>query len=382
MTPAPPARTPARLMSFLLGENTGRREVAGIERPAIGVFEGTGIGPELIAASLRVLEAVEQVTGMRFEIRLGGAIAEAAEASSGRALPEAAVEFCADVFAVGGAVLSGPGGGRYVYDLRRRFDLFCKFVPIRPWPELADAGCLRPEHLEGLDIVLVRDNVGGVYQGSGRRHTTAEGWRAEHCFSYTEAQVRRLVEVAARAAAARRGRLHLIVKDGGVTEMSAFWREIGLAAAEPFGVRVLVMNVDLAAYELVRCPSQFDVLVTPNLIGDILADIAGVLVTSRGVTFSGNYNGNGSGVSQPHHGCAHDLAGKDTANPAGQILSLAMLLRESFGLDRPSELIQQALRGVWQAGWRTADVAGPGCQVVGTRAMTQRVIDRILEPSP
>ncbi|MCL4179102.1 MAG: 3-isopropylmalate dehydrogenase [Verrucomicrobia bacterium] len=381
-TPEPPARTPARLISFLLGENTGQPEVAGIERPIIGVFEGTGIGPEVIAASLRVLGAVEQVTGMRFEIRPGGAIAEASEASSGRALPEAAVSFCAGVFAVGGAVLSGPGGGRYVYDLRRRFDLFCKFVPVRPWPEIADAGCLRPEHFEGLDLLIVRDNVGGIYQGSGHRRETAEGWTAEHCFSYTEAQVRRLVEVAARAAAARRGRLHLIVKDGGVTEMSAFWREIGLAAAEPFGVRAVAMNADLAAYELVRRPAQFDVLVAPNMIGDILADIAGVLVTSRGVTFSGNYSGNGSGVYQTNHGCAHDLAGTDTANPAGQILSLAMLLRESFGLDRASELIQQALRRAWKAGWRTADVAAPGCRVVGTRAMTQRVVDQILEPSP
>jgi 3-isopropylmalate dehydrogenase len=164
--------------------------------------------------------------------------------------------------------------------------------------------------------------------------------------------------------------------------MSAFWREIGLAAAEPHGVKTVLMNADLAAYELVRHPTQFDVLVTPNMIGDILADIAGVLVTSRGVTFSGNYNGAGNAVYQTNHGCAHDLAGTDVANPAGQMLSLAMLLRESFGLEQPAALIEEALRRTWKAGWRTADIASPGCQVVGTRAMTQRVVDQILKPTP
>jgi 3-isopropylmalate dehydrogenase len=137
------------------------------------------------------------------------------------------------------------------------------------------------------------------------------------------------------------------------------------------------MNADRAAYELVRLPTQFDVLVTPNMIGDILADVAGVLVTSRGATYSGNYDPEGNAVYQTNHGCAHDLAGTDTANPAGQILSLAMLLRESFGLDSAAARIENALRQAWQAGWRTADVAATGCQVVGTRAMTQQVIDRI-----
>src|SRR5207245_1461202 len=118
--------------------------------------------------------------------------------------------------------------------------------------------------------------------------------------------------------------------------------------------------------------SRFDVIVTPNLAGDILADIAGVLVSSRGVTFSGNFDAQGHGVYQTNHGCAADLAGTDTANPAGQFLSLAMLLRESFALDRAAGLVERALAEVWRAGWRTADLAEPGCRVIGTQAITER----------
>jgi 3-isopropylmalate dehydrogenase len=370
--------TPARLTTFLCDAAIARSFAVDSERPVIGFFEGTGIGPDVVSASLRVLAALEQVTGIRFDLRRGGMIAEAAERSLGRALPDSAVKFCASVFAAGGAVLSGPGGGRYVYDLRRQFDLFCKFVPVTPWVELEDAGCLRARHLENVELLIVRDNVGGVYQGAGNLRESSEGRWAEHTFSYSEAQIRRLVEVAARAAAARRGRLHLVVKEGGVTGMSRFWREVGLDSARSSAVETKVINADLAAYELVRHPDQFDVLVTPNMIGDILADIAGVLVTSRGVTFSGNYNGDGNGVYQTNHGCAHDLAGCDVANPAGQILALAMLLRESFGLIEPARLVERAVREAWRAGWRTADIAAPGCHVVGTKAMTGHIVDVLL----
>jgi 3-isopropylmalate dehydrogenase len=138
------------------------------------------------------------------------------------------------------------------------------------------------------------------------------------------------------------------------------------------------MNVDLAAYELIQNPTHFDVIATPNLFGDILADVTGVLVSSRGVTFSGNFDAHGHGVYQTNHGCAHDLAGTDTANPAGQILSLAMLLRESFGLDEAAALVEKSLAEVWRAGWRTADLAEPGCHILGTKAMAKKVAEQVL----
>jgi 3-isopropylmalate dehydrogenase len=343
----------------------------------IGVFEGTGIGPEVIEAALRVLSAVAATLELSFEVRKGGSIGEAAEREFGRALSAGAVAFCRSVFEDGGAILSGPGGGRYVYDLRREFDLFCKFVPVRPFPELNDAGCLRARHVESVDLLIVRDNTGGVYQGRWQNRGVNGGRVAEHAFHYSESQVRRIVEVAARAAAARRGQLQVVVKDAGVPGISALWTEVSREVAARHSIDWAAINVDLAAYQLIRHPGLFDVIVAPNLIGDILADIAGVLVASRGITFSGNFTAQSQAVYQTNHGCAHDLAGSDTANPGGQLLSLAMLLRESFGLDPAATLIERALARAWKAGQRTADLARPGDPVIGTRAMTDRVIEQI-----
>jgi len=368
---------PSRLASFLPGKNLGL-PLINAGRPLIGVLEGTGIGPQVIGTALQVLKSVEQVLNLKFEIRHGGLIGEDAIAEYGQWLPEDTVDFCADIFQCGGAILNGPGGGRYVYDLRRRFDLFCKFVPVQPPPELARAGKISPEFLKNVDMLIVRDNTGGIYQGQWGDRATDKGRVAEHSFSYSESEVHRLVEVAARAAASRRGSLYVIVKEGGVPTVTALWRDVGNAVAKRHGVEVKFMNVDLVAYELIQNPSRFDVIVAPNLFGDIIADICGVLVSSRGVTFSGNFDPNGHGVYQTNHGCAHDLAGTDTANPAGQIFSLAMLLRESFGLDEAAELIEKSLAETWRAGWRTADLAEPGCQILGTKAMAEKVAEQVL----
>ncbi|MDF2376573.1 MAG: isocitrate/isopropylmalate family dehydrogenase [Verrucomicrobiales bacterium] len=346
-------------------------------RPLIGVLKGTGIGPDVVGAALEVLKAVEDVTGLKFELRHGGAIGEEAEAECGQPLTEAVACFCEDIFEEGGAILSGPGGGRYVYDLRRHFDLFCKFVPVVAYPELGRAGKLLADHVAGLDLLIVRDNIGGVYQGQWKDEMVDGVRVAEHCFRYDETEVARLVEVAARAAAARSSTLHIIVKEGGVPGITALWREVGIATARRFCVEAEMMNVDLAAYEMIQNPRRFDVMVAPNLIGDILADAAGVLVSSRGVTFSGNYTPAAHGVYQTNHGCAHDLARTGTANPGGQILSLAMLLRESLNQPDAAELVEQALFRAWAEGWRTADIAEPGCVILGTEAMTEKVVEQI-----
>jgi 3-isopropylmalate dehydrogenase len=365
-----------RLVTFLDKKNLTPFPIAA--QPLIGVIEGTGIGPQVVVAALQVLKAAGQVLDLKFTILHGGLIGEEAIAEYGKWLPEETVDFCADVFNRGGAILNGPGGGRYVYDLRRRFDLFCKFVPVVPSPELARAGKISPQFLKDVDMLIVRDNTGGVYQGQWGDRATDKGRVAEHSFNYSEGEVHRLVEVAARAAAHRRGQLHVIVKEGGVPTVTALWRDVGNAVARKHGVEAKFMNVDLAAYELIQNPSRFDVIVAPNLFGDILADICGVLVSSRGVTFSGNFDPQGHGVYQTNHGCAHDLAGTDTANPAGQFFSLAMLLRESFGLDEAAALIEKSLAETWRAGWRTADLAEPGCKILGTKAMTEKVTEQIL----
>lgn len=348
--------------------------------PLIGVFRGNGAGPSLVDGALAVLDAASRALGIRFQVEDGGVVGEASTHRGGPPLPESAVAFCAGIFRRGGAILSGPGGGRYVYALRRRFDLFAKFVPVRPIPELARAGRLDPRSLRGIDLLIVRDNIGGIYQGTWSERQARTGRLAAHRFQYHERDVRRLALVAARAAAGRRGTLHVVVKDGGVPAISSLWRDVAAGAAREHGVAAEFMNVDLAAYELIQNPARFDVIVAPNLFGDILADVAGVLVSSRGVTFSGNFDPRGHAVYQTNHGCAHDLAGADAANPAGQILSLSMLLRESGGLSAAAALIERSLAAVWALGWRTADVAEPGCRVVGTREFVERVAAQVLLP--
>ena len=227
----------ARLVTFLGKNKFGALPFFSEAQSLIGVLEGTGIGPTVINSALQVLKSVEQVLGLKFEVRLGGLIGEDAIKECGQWLPEDTVDFCADIFHRGGALLNGPGGGRYVYDLRRRFDLFCKFVPVQPPPELASAGRISPQFLKNVDMLIVRDNIGGVYQGRWGDRATDQGRVAEHSFSYSEGEVRRLVEVAARAAANRRGNLQVIVKEGGVPTITALWRDVSGAVANGTGSR-------------------------------------------------------------------------------------------------------------------------------------------------
>lgn len=367
---------PSRLIDFL-NPALAAPDSGSHVRPLIGVLEGTGVGPAVIQSTLQVLKAVEDVMNLEFEVRHGGLIGEDAVKKYGQWLPDDTADFYTEIFQRGGAILNGPGGGRYVYELRRRFDLFCKFVPVRPVPELANAGRIAPRFLDGVDMLIVRDNAGGVYQGQWNDRVTDRGRVAEHVFSYSETEVRRLVDVGARAAAVRGGLFHVIVKDGGVPTMAALWRDVAGAAAAEAGVEAEFMNIDLVAYELIQNPTRFDVVVAPNMFGDIVADICGVLVSSRGVTFSGNFTEQGHGVYQTNHGCAHDLAGSDTANPCGQMYSLAMMLRESFGRPDAADLIEEAIRTVWRDGWRTADLVEPGHRVIGTTAMTEKVVEQI-----
>jgi 3-isopropylmalate dehydrogenase len=343
-------------------------------RKVIGILPGEGIGPEVIRAALQVVAALQPATGINLDIRRGGRIGREAEARCGRALSEEVAAFCGQVFADGGAILSGPGGGRFVYELRRHFDLFCKLNPLKPCPELLRAGRLRARHTRGVDILIVRDNSGGIYQGRWHQsHSPTEGAVAEHTFWYTEAQVRRVVEVGARAALKRRRHMTVVVKDEGIPDISGLWREVASEVARRYDVGCSFLNVDLAAYRLLQHAAEFDVLVTPNLFGDILADLGAVLLGSRGLSFGASFAADGRAVYQTNHGSAHDLAGTDRANPVGQIYSLAMLLRESFGFCRQARWIEEAVARVWRQGWRPADLAMPGCRLAGTQELAERI---------
>jgi 3-isopropylmalate dehydrogenase len=227
-----------------------------------------------------------------------------------------------------------------------------------------------------VDVLVVRENASGEYLGQWRDERGADGQRwVEHSFAYTEAEVGRLLRIGAGLAADRRGSMLVVVKQGGLPALTSLWSDCALTAAAAAGVTCRFANVDLAAYLLIQHPRDLDVVVAPNLFGDVLADVGGILLGSRGLTYSGNFAGDGSAVYQTNHGGALDLAGTDRANPVGQISSLAMLLRQSFGLAEAAAAVEAAIRAVWREGWRTADLPETGCRVIGTREMACRIAD-------
>jgi 3-isopropylmalate dehydrogenase len=242
----------------------------------LGIIRGEGVGPEVIDAALNVLRALEGGTFSRFDVRMAGAADPNRAAGDGR-LTSGLEDFCRDIFAGGGVILSGPREGRFVYDLRRCFDLFCKIVPLKVSNVLSAENRLKREHIEGVDILLLRENAAGLYQGDWRIEESSSGERkAIHSFAYSESEVRRIVEPAARIAASRKGKLTVIVKDGGLPAISQIWRDCGAAAARAANVQCSFVNIDLAAYLLIQNPRDLDVIVAPNLFGDILADLGAV----------------------------------------------------------------------------------------------------------
>lgn len=337
----------------------------------LGVLPGEGVGPEVTGVALQVLAALEGAGLANLEVEILDRIGHA---TNGDSLPHELVAFCTDTFAAGGAILAGPYGGRFVYDLRRRFDLYCKLSPLKPSPALQGVVRMRPEAVAGIDLLIVRENMGDAYQGEWSESVTPEHGRvAEHRFRYTETQVRRILHAAARLAARRRGLLAVVAKPGGLPAMSRLWvdcaRDIGVAE----GVTCEVLDVDYAAYRLVQHAAELDVVVAPNVAGDILCDLGSVLLGSRGLSFGGSFAANGAAVYQTNHGAAFDLAGSGRANPAGHLYALAMLLRESFGLGRAAGAIESALDEVWAEGYRTTDVAEPGALVVSLAEIGERV---------
>jgi 3-isopropylmalate dehydrogenase len=345
----------------------------------IGVLAGEGIGPEVVAASLSLLEVIEAATGHRFDVRYGGKIGLEAQRASGQVLTDEVVRFCEDTFVAQGAVFCGPGGGRFVYELRRHFNLYCKMVPLQPLAALAGTGVLRPEAVREVDILVVRENAGGLYQGHFGFEQHGDQRRAFQHFHYDEAEVARILHVAREVARLRRRRVCVITKPGGAPAISRLWQEQAERLFAGTGIEVRSLEVDTASYQLLAAAQTFDVVVAPNMFGDVLADGATLLLGSRGVSCSSNYGIDGRAVYQTGHGAAYDLAGTDRANPIGQILSLAMLLHESFALDGLAAAIRAAVEDTLARGWRTADILAPGCREVGTRELAARIGERLLE---
>lgn len=346
--------------------------------PVVGVLVGEGIGAEVIGAACAVLDRVREKTGRPMEIRFGGKIGRPAQAECGKALPADVIDFCDSVFAAGGAIFCGPGGGRFVYDLRTRFDLYCKLTPVRHVAAIDDAAILRPDRLHGADLIVVRENTGGFYFGRAALRPGEDRVASQDC-SYSDSQVRRILGPALELARRRRGRLALALKPDGIPTISALWTENLEALAAGSGVACRVLEIDNAAYQLISNPQDLDVVVAPNMFGDVLSDTASLLLGSRGMSFSGNFGDGRRAVYQTGHGAAYDLAGHDRANPVGQVFSLAMMLRESFGWDREAAAIEAATARVLGQGWRTPDIAGPQSRIVGTRELAKRLADAVAD---
>ncbi|SDD33598.1 3-isopropylmalate dehydrogenase [Variovorax sp. CF079] len=349
----------------------------------IAVMAGDGIGPEVTAQAVKVLKAV---LGPTQAVELVEApIGQAGIDSAGDPLPAATSEIArrADAILFGSAGMPGDEAipfamrpGASLLRLRKELGLFANFRPAFLFPELIGASTLKPEIVEGLDLMILRELTGDVYFGEPRGSgTNARGEReAFNTMRYSEPEIERIAHVAFRTARARRRKLCSVDK-ANVLEVMQLWREVvARVGAEYPDVELTHLFVDAAAMQLMRAPKQFDVIVTGNIFGDILSDAAAMLTGSIGMLPSASMAAGSKGLYEPVHGTAPDIAGKDLANPLASILSMAMLLRYSFGLAEQAERVERAVRAVLAEGLRTGDIFQPGCRRVGTREMGEAVV--------
>lgn len=352
----------------------------------IAVLPGDGVGPEVIAEALRVLDALRS-EGFKPDVEqalVGGAAYDAL----GDPIPEATLQAARRADAV---LFGAVGGPRYdtlprekrpeqaILRLRKELDLFANLRPASVFPELVDASTLRPEVVAGLDILIVRELTGDIYFGQPRGIRTIENGVREgfDTMRYSEPEIRRIAHAGFRAALKRRKKLCSVDK-ANVLETSQFWREIVSAVGREYvGVELTHMYVDNAAMQLLKNPKQFDVIVTGNMFGDILSDEASMLTGSIGMLPSASLDEKGKGLYEPIHGSAPDIAGKNLANPLATILSVAMMLRYSFNQDRSAAKVEMAVKKVLAHGYRTADIYGPGTRRVGTREMGDAVVEAL-----
>jgi 3-isopropylmalate dehydrogenase len=348
----------------------------------IAVLGGDGIGPEVVTEGLRVLAAVEKTFGHSFELTelpFGGVAID----SHGDPLPAETLRVClkADAVllgAIGGPKWSAPTAKvrpeQGLLKIRKELGVYANLRPVKLQPSLVNASTLKPEVLEGVDLVFVRELTGGIYFGEKKRDANS----ASDLCTYTVQEVERITRVAARLAQGRRKKLTSIDKSN-VLETSRLWREVveRVMKAEFPDVALDHMLVDSAAMHLIRRPRDFDVCVTENMFGDILTDEASMLAGSLGLLPSASLGDGKRGLYEPIHGSAPDIAGKGIANPAGTILSVAMLLRHSLGLEAEATAIETAVTGAIADGARTPDIVAPGAKVLSTREVGDAILARL-----
>jgi 3-isopropylmalate dehydrogenase len=350
----------------------------------IAVLPGDGIGPEIIAEAVKVLNAL----GESFEMEtapVGGAGYEA----KGHPLPEDTLKLAKEADAI---LFGSVGDWKYdtlarelrpeqaILGLRKHLSLFANLRPAICYPELTEASSLKPEIIAGLNILIVRELNGDIYFGTPKGIRTAtdglfpgtrEGFDT---MRYSEPEVERIAHVAFQAAQKRHKRVCSVDKSN-VLETSQLWREVMTRIGKEYSdVELSHMYVDNAAMQLVKAPKAFDVVVTGNLFGDILSDEASMLTGSIGMLPSASLDKNNKGLYEPSHGSAPDIAGKGIANPLATILSAAMMLRYSLGKAEQADRIEAAVQKVLAQGYRTGDIKTAGCKLVGTKEMGEAVL--------
>lgn len=354
----------------------------------ICLLPGDGIGPEIIAEGVKVMNAVGAKHGVRFactEALIGGAAIDA----TGDPLPPETLEVAKAADAVLLAAVGGlkwdttdstkPRPEQGLLRIRKELGLYTNLRPVRIFDALADASTLKPEVIDGVDLVIVRELTGGLYFGARQRFYDEEGagangtagQRAVDTLEYREYEVERIARQAFETARKRRHRVHSIDK-ANVLDTSRMWREVvHRVAADYPDVELSDMLVDNTAMQLINNPAQFDVVVTENMFGDILSDEASMLSGSLGMLASASL-GDGTALYEPSHGSAPDIAGRGIANPLAQILSVEMMLRYSFNMAEAADDISRAVTEVLDEGWRTGDIKQADTladKVVGTAAM-------------
>jgi 3-isopropylmalate dehydrogenase len=353
-----------------------------MSRFTLAVLPGDGIGPEVTAEAVRVLRAVADLFGHRLDLAeypVGAAgVAEAGSSLPARTRDGVREADAVLLGAVGHPDLASAEGERRpeagLLALRKLLGVYANLRPVAVHPALRHASPLRPERLEGVDLLIVRELTGGLYYGLPRSLGATE---AVNTLRYTVPEIERVARVAFEAARERRRSVTSVDK-ANVLEVSQLWREtVTRIGSEYPDVRLEHLYVDFAAMRLVADPARIDVLLTENLFGDILSDEAAVLAGSLGLLPSASI-GDGPGLFEPVHGSAPDIAGRGVANPLGAIASAAMLLRYGLQLPDAAELVDQAVGAVLSAGVRTADLARPGDPVLGTREVGEEVARLVL----
>ena len=335
----------------------------------IVLLNGDGIGPEIVAQAKRVLETVATKFGHSFDFDsqpIGGCSID----EFGTPLPDQTIDACKTANAI---LLGAVGGPKWddpraktrpevgLLKIRKELELFANLRPINPHPSLIDASPLRRDIIEGVDILFVRELTGGIYFGDSGRRQGDNGESAYNEMLYSVPEIERVVRIAGTAAMGR-GKKVTSVDKANVLEVSRLWREVAeRVIKEEFPeVEYEVVLVDAMAMHLISRPSDFDVVVTGNMFGDILTDEASMLPGSLGLLPSASLGEDGPGLYEPIHGSAPDIAGKGIANPLATILAAAMLLRHSLQLDTEAATVEKAVSDVLNAGHRTADIAAGG----------------------